>query len=68
MLYLEVGAEHVRCFLDHSPAKADCWSFADVLAGKHDVEVTNFFGDAAVEELKAEVRRRTQECQTNERT
>jgi hypothetical protein len=58
MLYLVVGAAEVRCFLHHSEAKADRWAFADVLAGDHDAEVRLFFGDAAVDELKAEVRKR----------
>jgi hypothetical protein len=36
MLHLEVGAADVRCYLDHSPAKADRWTFADVLTGRYD--------------------------------
>ncbi len=58
MLYLVVGSADVRCFLHHSEDSADHWSFADVLAGGHDAEVRLFFGDAAVDELKAEVRKR----------
>lgn len=58
MMYLVVGSAEVRCFLDHSEAKADCWAFADVLAGDHDAEVRLFFGETAVDELKAEVRKR----------
>jgi hypothetical protein len=57
MLYLVVGSADVRCFFDHSEDKAIRWAFADVLAGAHDAEVRLFFGDAAVEELKAEVRK-----------
>jgi hypothetical protein len=58
MLYLEVGPAEVRCYLDHSPHKADRWTFEDGLAGRHDAEVTNLFGEPAVEGLKAEVRKR----------
>jgi hypothetical protein len=58
MLYLEVGAADVRCYFDHSPAKAERWTFAEVLAGNHDAEVRNLFGDAALAQLKAAVRLR----------
>jgi hypothetical protein len=57
MLYLVVGPADVRCYLHHSEDEADRWSFADVLAGRHDAEVRLFFGDAAVDELKAEVQK-----------
>lgn len=58
MLYLDAGAECVRCFLHHSEGQADRWAFADVLAGVHDAEVRAIFGDAVVAELKAAVRSR----------
>jgi hypothetical protein len=58
MMYLEVGDADVLCYLHHSPGRADRWSFEEVLAGRHDAAVRNLFGDAAVEALKAEVRRR----------
>ena len=58
MMYLEVGTDDVRCYLHHSPSKADRWTFVDVLSGRHDAEARNLFGDAAAERLKAEVRRR----------
>ena len=58
MLYLEVGANEVRCYLDHSPGKPELWTFAEVLAGERDAEVRNLFGEAALEELKAAVRLR----------
>jgi hypothetical protein len=58
MLYLEVGSEYVRCYLDHSPAGADLWTFAEVLAGEHDGYVRDLFGEAALAELKATVRQR----------
>lgn len=58
MLYLVVGTDYVRSFLDHSEDRADRWTFADVLAGVHDAEVRALFGDKVPEDLKAEVRRR----------
>ena len=60
MLYLDVQADHVRCFLDHSENKADHWTFAEVLAGDHDAYIQNLFGDTALAQLKAELRLRSQ--------
>lgn len=58
MLYLVVGPDCVRSFLDHSEANAGRWAFADVLAGVHDAEVQALFGEEVLTQLKAEVRRR----------
>ena len=60
MLYLEVTKRDVISYFHHSPERPERWRFEDVLAGKHDAEVRNLFGDAAVEELKAAVRTRTE--------
>jgi hypothetical protein len=59
MLYLEVRSREVYSYLHHSPEQGDSWSFDDVLAGEHDAEVRHFYGEAAVEQLKAAVRLRT---------
>ena len=58
MLYLEVQADHVRCFLDHSEDKADRWSYEEILAGHHDAYVQLLFGESALRQLKTEVRLR----------
>lgn len=58
MLYLEVHSDHVRCFLDHSEAQADRWTFAEILAGDHDAYIQNLFGDTALSQLKAELHHR----------
>jgi hypothetical protein len=60
MLYLDVGSDAVRCYLDHSPGTAERWTFAEVLAGDHDAYVRNLFGEAAVDELKTAVRHRVE--------
>src|SRR5689334_7750323 len=58
MMYLEIGSgTHVKMYLDHSPGDPELTSFEDVLAGKIDGEVRNLFGENAVDELKAAVRR-----------
>jgi len=57
ILYLEIAsASHVKTYLDHSPGNAELTSFDDVLAGKMDGEVSNLFGAAALDELKATIR------------
>lgn len=56
MLYLELTDTGVKQYLHHSPQNADHTPFADVLAGKIDADVRNFFGESALHELKAEVR------------
>ena len=60
MLFLEVGTDAVRCYLDHSPGNAEWWTFAEVLDGDHDAYVRNLFGEAAVDQLKAAVRLRVE--------
>jgi len=57
-MYLELTETGVRSYLDHSPQHAEHTSFADILAGKLDGEVTNLFGANALEQLKAEARSR----------
>ena len=59
MMYLEIVGSEVRMWLDHSPNKADRYSFDDVRAGKLDAEVRNLFGEDAVAELKAAVASRS---------
>ena len=58
MLYLDLQADHVRCFLDHSEANADRWTFAEILAGTQDAYIQNLFGDNALNQLKEEIKRR----------
>jgi hypothetical protein len=53
MIHLEVGVRTVRCFLDHSPNRADEWTFAEVQAGECDGLVRAVFGDAVLAELKS---------------
>lgn len=55
MMYLEVIAGEVRLWLDHSPGRADRYTFDDVLGGAIDADVTNLFGKSVLEELKATV-------------
>jgi hypothetical protein len=57
MMYLEMTATGVRSYLHHSPHSAEHTTFAQVMAGKLDSEVRNLFGQRALEELKAEVRK-----------
>lgn len=61
MLYLDLQADHVRCFLDHSEAKADRWTFAEILAGTHDAYIQNLFGETILQQLKTEVQRRSRD-------
>jgi len=58
MLYLEVTATDVRCYLDHSPASASVWTFEQIVAGEADRELFNFYSAAEIAEMKAEARRR----------
>lgn len=58
MLYLDVQANHVRCFLDHSADKADRWTFDEILAGRHDAYIELLFGESALRQLIDEVRLR----------
>lgn len=55
MMYLEIGVRTVKCFLDHSPDRADEWTFAETLAGESDGIVRAVFGDAVLAELKSRV-------------
>lgn len=61
MLYIEVASLEVKCYLDHSEDRAEWWSFEEVLAGEWDGYVKNLFGEAALEEIKKEVRMRRRE-------
>ena len=56
MLYLELRGDHVITYLHHSPNNPDRHSFADVLAGKEDAMISQLFGAAAVDEVKAAIR------------
>lgn len=58
MLYLAIVDGEVRIWLDHSPARADVHTFADVLAGSIDMEVRGMFGEGVLAELKEAVRDR----------
>lgn len=61
MLYIEVASLEVKCYLDHSEDRAEWWSFEEVLSGDRDRFVANLFGEAALEEIKREVRMRRRE-------
>jgi hypothetical protein len=56
MMYVEVGPDDVRIYLDHSPERADHYTFEEVLNGATDAEVGNVFGQNTLSELKAAVR------------
>lgn len=58
MMYLELRPDEVISYLDHSPHRADRYSFADVLNGKLDGEVRAVFGEETLEQVKAAVRQR----------
>lgn len=53
MMYLEVGVRTVKCFLDHSPNRADEWTFAEVKTGECDGFLRAVFGDDVLAELKS---------------
>lgn len=57
MLYLEVTATDVRCYLHHSPETASVWSFADVVAGAADREL-DLFTSVEIAAVKAEAAKR----------
>ena len=61
MMYLEVKAREVILFLDHSPNKADHYTFDEVLQGAMDNEVGSVFGSDTLKALKAEVKLRSSE-------
>lgn len=57
MLYLEVRPDGVYRYFDHSPGRPEVWPLAAVIAGEHDRFVRLLFGEAAVAQLMAEIRR-----------
>jgi hypothetical protein len=58
MLYLELRGDDVITYLYHAPNNPDRYAFADVLAGKQDAMISQLFGAAAVDEVKAAIRAR----------
>jgi len=56
MLYLELRGDHVITYLHHSANNPDRFPFADILAGKEDAMISQLFGRAAVDEVKAAIR------------
>ena len=55
MLYMELRGEEVITYLHHAPHNPDRYSFDDVLAGKQDAMISQLFGAAAVDEVKAAI-------------
>jgi hypothetical protein len=55
MLYMELRGREVISYLHHSPQRPDRYSFDDVLAGKHDAEISQLFGADAPAEVKAAI-------------
>jgi len=55
MLYLELRGQEVITYLYHAPNNPDRYPFADVLAGKQDAMISQLFGAAAVDEVKAAI-------------
>lgn len=59
MMYIQLeGNSGVKIYLDHSPNKADHYTFDEVLAGAMDNEVGAVFGQETLAEVKAAVRER----------
>ena len=56
MMYVELDTKGVKCYLDHSPDRADHYTFEQVLDGAMDNEVGGVFGGETLAELKAAVR------------
>jgi hypothetical protein len=55
MLYLELRGDHVITYLHHSPNNPDRFPFADILAGTEDAMISQLFGAAAVDQVKAAI-------------
>lgn len=64
MMYLEIQKHEVVLYLDHSPSKADRYTFDEVLNGALDREVGAVFGITTLNELKTELKNRTDQTST----
>ena len=56
MMYVELDVGGVKCYLDHSPDRADFHTFEQVLDGAMDNEIGAVFGQETLKELKDAVR------------
>jgi hypothetical protein len=57
MMYVEVGAKEVRCYLDHSPHRATIWTLDEFIDHGTNGEIGCVFSEADVNEMLAEAKR-----------